>query len=78
VAHAGALDEQQQVNTYTAGLLEPLKTDVRLQNPQDMEMAISLARAYEQRLSVISDANKLMISKSAKRPLALNTPPLTP
>jgi hypothetical protein len=35
------------VNIYTAGLLKPLKTDVELQNPLDMEMAMSLARAYE-------------------------------
>ena len=47
VTCAGTLDEQQQVNIYTAGLLEPLKTDVELQNPPDMEMAMSLARAYE-------------------------------
>jgi hypothetical protein len=33
VARAGTLDEQQQVNIYTAGLLEQLKNDVELQNP---------------------------------------------
>jgi hypothetical protein len=30
VARAGPLDEQQQVNIYTASLLELLKTDVEL------------------------------------------------
>lgn len=30
VAHTRTLDEQQQVNIYTTGLLEPLKTDVEL------------------------------------------------
>jgi hypothetical protein len=57
VACARPLDEQQQVNIYTAGLLEPLNTDVELQNPQHMEMAMSLARAYERYLAVLSDAN---------------------
>jgi hypothetical protein len=33
VAHAGYLDERQQVNIYTAGLLEPPKTDVELLDP---------------------------------------------
>jgi hypothetical protein len=36
------------VNIYTTGLLDPFKTNVELQNLQDMEMvAMSLARAYE-------------------------------
>jgi hypothetical protein len=49
MACARALEKQQQVNIYTAGLLEPLKTDVELQNPHDMEMSMSLARAYKRR-----------------------------
>jgi hypothetical protein len=57
VARAGPLDEQQQVNIYTSGLLKPLKTNVKLQNPQHMEMPMSLARAYERHLAVLSDAN---------------------
>jgi hypothetical protein len=47
VAHAGNLDESQQVNIYTTRLLEPLKTNVDLLNLQDMETAMSLAPAYE-------------------------------
>jgi hypothetical protein len=47
VARTEPLDEQQQVNIYTAGLLEPLKMDFELQNPQDMEMAMSLVWAYK-------------------------------
>lgn len=30
VAHAGTLDEQQQVTIYTTSVLEPLKMDVEL------------------------------------------------
>lgn len=33
VARTGPLDEKQQVNIYTSGLLEPLKMDIELQNP---------------------------------------------
>lgn len=40
IARVGHLDEIQQVNIYTAGLMEPLKTDVELLNPQDMETAM--------------------------------------
>lgn len=47
VSRAGPLDEHQQVRIYTVGLMKPLKIDVELQNPHNMEKAISLARAYE-------------------------------
>jgi hypothetical protein len=77
VARAGPLNEQQQVNIYTVGLLEPLKMDVELQNPQDMEMAMSLARAYEGGLAVISDANKTPTTKSVPRALPLKVPSST-
>jgi hypothetical protein len=77
-ARAGPLNEQQQVNIYTVSLLEPLKMDVELQKPQDMEMAMSLARAYERRLAVISDANKTPTTKPVPRALPLKAPSSTP
>lgn len=58
MSHASTLDEQKQVNIYTNGLLEPLKTDVEFQNPHDMEMAKSLTRAYERRAAIVADSNK--------------------
>lgn len=39
----------QQVNLYTAGLGEPLRTDVELQAPTHLQTAMSPARAYERR-----------------------------
>ena len=39
----------QQVNLYTAGLGEPLRTDVELQAPTHLQTAMSLARVYERR-----------------------------
>jgi hypothetical protein len=38
---------KQQVNFFTAGLREPLRIDVELMNPADLQTAMSLARAYE-------------------------------
>lgn len=43
------LTERQQVQLFTAGLGQPLQTDVELQAPQSLESAMSLARAYERR-----------------------------
>jgi hypothetical protein len=37
VEGVGALDEQQEASIYTSGLLGPLKMDMELQNPWDME-----------------------------------------
>ncbi|KAM0891817.1 hypothetical protein ACQ4PT_026120 [Festuca glaucescens] len=45
-----SLPQSQQVNLFTVGLLKPLRTDVEIQNPTSLQMAMSLARAYEQRL----------------------------
>jgi hypothetical protein len=43
------LTEMQLVHIYTAGLVNPLKTDVALRRPTSLDDAIMLARAYEQR-----------------------------
>jgi hypothetical protein len=68
VTRVGHLDEIQQVNIYTAGLLEPLKTDVELLNPQYMETAMSLARSYERPLAVVAESNKAQIGKPGHLP----------
>ncbi|WVZ49394.1 hypothetical protein U9M48_000760 [Paspalum notatum var. saurae] len=52
LARAGPLSEGQQVQLFTAGLQEPLSIDVQIQNPLTLEVAISLARAYERREQV--------------------------
>lgn len=41
------LSQRQQTNLFTAGLGEPLRTDVELQSPTNLQSAINLARAYE-------------------------------
>ena len=46
---AGHLDKAQHVQLFTGGLLPPLSTDVRIQNPQTLAAAMSLARQFELR-----------------------------
>lgn len=41
------------MNLFTAWLGEPLKTDVELQSPANLQTTMSLARAYERRLEVV-------------------------
>ena len=43
------LSPQHQMNMFTAGLGEPLTSDVELQKPADLQTAMSLARAFEKR-----------------------------
>jgi hypothetical protein len=44
--------EQQLFYIYTAGVVNPLKTDVALRRPSNLDNAIMLARAYEQRMQL--------------------------
>ena len=50
--HDADLTEAQLVQMYTAGLVNPLKTDIALHHPSSLDDAIMLARAYEQRLQL--------------------------
>ena len=43
------LTMQHQIDLFTAGLGQPLSSDVELQRPNNLQMAMSLARAYERR-----------------------------
>ena len=49
MAHAGNLSPEQQVQLFTGGLPDPIRTDVELQAPADLQHAMYLARAYEHR-----------------------------
>ena len=53
MAHAGYLSPAQQVQLFTGGLPDPLRTDVELQAPADLQRAMSLARAYERRATAL-------------------------
>jgi hypothetical protein len=44
------ITKQQQIQLFTAGMGDPLRLDVALQQPASMDDAVIFARAYEQRL----------------------------
>jgi hypothetical protein len=54
MAHVGPLSPEQQVHLFTGGLPESIHVDVELQSPQDLQRAMALARAYEQRSSALA------------------------
>jgi hypothetical protein len=49
------LTEPHQINIFTADLCDPLKTDVELEQPANLEEAMALARAYEHRLAMSAE-----------------------
>lgn len=68
------LSISQQIDMFTAGLGEPLKTDVELHSPANLQKAMSLARAYEHR-DAASDSSKTSGSRHAARPTLLASKP---
>jgi hypothetical protein len=47
-----SLSAVHAMNLFTAGLGEPMTLDVEMQRPEDLQAAMSLARAFERRASV--------------------------
>jgi hypothetical protein len=52
------LTPMQQVNLFTAGLGEPLRTDVELLAPSNLQSAMHLARAYERQVTKVATRGK--------------------
>jgi hypothetical protein len=74
------LAEPLQINIFTAGLRDPLKTNVELQKPATLEEAMALARAYENRLAMVTDTTTCSGSRLAfnrTKQLALPAPTAT-
>jgi len=76
VVCAGSLDELQKVNIYIANLLELLKTNVELQDPQTVGKAMDLARASValSPLLDLQDTQARDISSNSLINLATTTP----
>jgi hypothetical protein len=78
------LTEKQQIDIFTIGLRNPLKTDVELEHLKMLEDAMALAHSYEQRPVMMEDAPSRAPGRFAPRPaggtkpLALPTMPTTP
>jgi hypothetical protein len=56
INRCAGLSEKQQIDIFTAGLRNPLKTEVELEQPATLDDAMALARAYEQRLAMTGDS----------------------
>ena len=66
--------EPQQIDLFTAGLLNPLQVDVEMQRPTTLEDAMSLARAFERRLKVEDGAATTVASSPVRPPPSTRLP----
>lgn len=67
------LSTQTAIDLYTGGLGQPLASDVEMQHPVDLQQAMSLARAYEQRQVEASAVNSSTAPKSSTRRATVST-----
>jgi hypothetical protein len=75
---AGPLTEAHRVQLFTGGLQPPLSIDVRIQNPQSLAAAMSLARQFELREQYTAPAARAPLRPLLPAPaarLALPAPP---
>ena len=56
LARCEGVTESQQIAIFSAGLQQPLSTDVKLAKPTTLEEAMALARAFERRQSAPTEA----------------------
>lgn len=72
-AHAGRLSPGQKAKLFTGGLPDHIRVDVELHDPQDLQRAMHLARAYERR----NAPTQLALPAPPRRRPAGSTPALT-
>jgi hypothetical protein len=78
VNHCKGLTEPHQIDIFTTGLRDPLKTDVELEQLVTLEEAMALARAYEHRLAMSAEPTTRLASRPAygrTKQLAIHGPP---
>lgn len=75
LCRANNLKLRQQVQLFTLGLREPIRTDVELQNPTSLQMAMALAGAYERRAQVIGQPAMPHSTRPATTPAKSFTTP---
>jgi hypothetical protein len=76
LARCADVTEPQQIAIFTAGLQQPLSTDVELQKPATLEDAMALARAFERRQHVSTElaaTGSRAPSRASQRPLAASS-----
>jgi hypothetical protein len=62
------LSLDHQMNLFTAGLGEPMTSDVEMQKPGDLQATMSLARAFEHRASAANSASTSTFTRALYRP----------
>lgn len=61
------LSTQTKIDLYTGGLGQPLASDVEMQHPANLQQAMSLTRAYEQRQKEATTVNSSTTPKPSGR-----------
>lgn len=71
---------EEQIDIFTAGLRNPLQTDIELQGLETLDNAMALARAFKHRLKVDDEENTGMtrIPPHPCQPRFTNTPHTPP
>lgn len=72
------LTRQHQIDLFTAGLGQPLASDVEMQRPANLQTAMSLARAYERRSAEAARAIHPSTTRSAPRARPQPAPAISP
>jgi hypothetical protein len=75
LSRCDTITEPHQVAIFTAGLGEPLQTDIELQRPASLEDAMGLARAYERRSTTIAPPSTPAALRSSSKPSGATTTP---
>ncbi|KAK1646237.1 hypothetical protein QYE76_064042 [Lolium multiflorum] len=72
LAHNDPLTTKQQVQLFTSGLTDLLHVDVEMQKPLDLQVAMSMARAYEQRATIMATSSKENSSMAIRQPQGMS------
>jgi hypothetical protein len=75
LSRCDTITEPHQVAIFTAGLGEPLQTDIELQRSASLEDATGLARAYERRSTTIAPPSTSAALRSSSKPSGATTTP---
>jgi hypothetical protein len=75
LSRCDTITEPHQVAIFTAGLGEPLQTDVELQRPASLEDATGLVRAYERHSTAVAPPSTPAALRSSSKPSGATTTP---
>jgi hypothetical protein len=68
LAHNDPLTTNQQVQLFMLGLTDLLRVDVEMQKLLDLQVAMSMARAYEQHTTIMATSSKENSSMAIGQP----------